>query len=328
MTHHAIGIDLGGTNLRAALYRDPLSALAADGPVQPQAILQHRELVGEARDPDSIADRLAAVVMRIAADLDGTIPVGVGFAGMLRGHEGMVAVSPHLRWRDVPLGDMLRARLGERFPVGIYNDVNAITYGEHAVGAGYGTRDVLAVFVGTGVGGGIVSGGELITGGDHCAAEIGHMKVVLGDDARPCACGRRGCVEAYTGGIFLQARIREEIAAGAESRALVLAGSIDELYISHVDQAAAEGDAYALALYEEIAPLLGVTLANAVTLLNPQRLILGGGVLSRTPILREHVIAAFEVACNPPALASVEIVEAALGDDAGIVGSALLAARG
>ena len=322
MTDYAIGIDLGGTNLRAALFREPGSSDAAPAPVK-----QHRELVGEPRDPESIADRLAAVVGDIAADLEGDVPVGVGFAGMLRGHEGMVAISPHLRWRDVPLGDLLRARLGARFPVSIHNDVNAITYGEYAVGAGRGASDVLAVFVGTGVGGGIVAGGELITGGDHCAAEIGHMKVVLGDDARPCACGRRGCVEAYAGGIFLQQRIREELAAGAESSAVALAGSVDEVQVSHVDQAAAAGDAYALALYEEIAPLLGATLANAVTLLNPQRLILGGGVLSRTPVLREHVVATFEVACNPPALASVEIVDAALGDDAGMVGATLLAAR-
>ncbi len=328
MTAYAIGIDLGGTNLRAALFRDPLELLArpgADSAIEP--VRHHRELTGDDRGPEIIADRLARLVFDIASDVDDTVPVGIGFAGMLRGHEGVVAQSPHLHWRDVALGDLMRARLGPRFPVGIYNDVNAITYGEHVVGAGRGARDLLAVFVGTGVGGGIVAGGELITGSDHCAAEIGHMKVVLGDDARLCACGLRGCVEAYAGGSFLERRVRDELAAGASSRAVDLGGGPDHVRLSHVDVAAAGGDAYALALYAEVAPLLGATLANAVTLLNPQRLILGGGVLSRTPVLREQVVAAFEAYCNPPALASVEVTTAALGDDAGIVGSALLAAR-
>lgn len=325
MTAYAIGIDLGGTNLRAAVYEDPLALFTTADPVP---LRHHRELTGEARSPEAIADRLAAVIHDIAADLPGTIPAGIGFAGMLRGHAGVVAQSPHLQWRDVALGDLMRARLGARFPIQIHNDVNAITYGEHAIGAGRGARDVLAVFVGTGIGGGIISRGELVVGGDHCAAEIGHMKVVLDEGARQCACGLRGCVEAYAGGSFLQARIREDLEAGASSRVLALAGDAASAEMSHVDRAAAEGDAYAIALYSEVAPLLGTTLANAVTLLNPERLILGGGVLSRTPVLRDRVVTAFEARCNPPALASVEVTDAALGDDAGIVGSALLAARG
>ena len=104
-----------------------------------------------------------------------------------------------------------------------------------------------------------------------------------------------------------------------------MAGAPEAVNPGHVDAAAAEGDEYALNLWQEIGPLLGVALANAVTLFNPNRLILGGGVLSRTPVLKEHIIAAVEVAINPPAREDLDIENAALGDDAGVVGSALLA---
>lgn len=318
-----IGVDIGGTNFRAALYRNLEEATGAPTPIR-----QRRELIGEDRAPEALVDRLVAAIAELSANETATIPVGVGFAGMLRGHEGFVTRSPHLGWRDVDLGALLRERLPAGSPISIYNDVNAVTFGEHALGAGVGARDVLAVFVGTGIGGGIVAGGRLVDGADNCAAEIGHTKVVIGESARPCQCGLRGCVEAYAGGADLQRRAREELAGGAVSMATRLAGGPERVNPGHLDAAAADGDEYALALYEEVAPLFGLALANAVTLLNPSHLILGGGVLSRTPIFRELSLAAMQVAVNPPAAATLSVVPAKLGDDAGLVGSALLAARG
>ena len=246
---------------------------------------------------------------------------------MLRGHQGAVANSPYYGWHDVEFGALLRARLGERYSVGVYNDVNAICYGEYACGAGAGAGDVLAVFVGTGIGAGVVSSGHLLTGANNTAAELGHTKVMVDADARICACGHRGCVEAYIGGSQLQARARQELAQGAHSEATRLAGCAERVNPGHLDAAAALGDDYALDLYAEVAPLLGLTIANAVTLLNPKRLILGGGMLSRTPVLREHILASFEVAVNPPAHENLEIVDTILGDRAGLVGSALLASQ-
>lgn len=328
-----IGIDLGGTNLRAAAFRGLATAVRArrspDEPIPEAAtpVVLHREPVGTLRDPDSIVERLAAVIRRLAEQIgaEGPVPVGIGFAGMLRGRDGFVANSPHLGWRGVPFGVRMRAALGGAHPVVVHNDVNAITFGEYALGAASGSSDVLAVFVGTGIGGGVISDGRLIDGATGCAAEIGHTKVVYDASALPCACGLKGCVEAYAGGAPLQARIRAELSSGVRSAAVRLAGSPEVVNPGHLDAAAAEGDDYALTLYTEIAPYLGVALANAVTLLNPACLVLGGGVLSRTPVLREHAIAAFEVAVNPPALDGLRITDAALGDDAGLVGSALLA---
>jgi glucokinase len=240
----------------------------------------------------------------------------------------MVANSPHLRWRDVPFGQLLARRLGPRFKVGIYNDVNAIVYGEKIAGAARGSRDVLGVYVGTGIGGGLIVNDELVEGASNCAGEIGHVKVRWDDKAAPCACGKRGCVEAYCGGSYVQRRITEELKAGARSSAVTIAGGIEHVHPGHVDQAAASGDEWALGLWTELAPLLGVTLGNAVALLNPERLVLGGGMLGRCPTFYELIVATMMVAGNQPSLEALTIVEAELGDDAGIVGAANLAAQG
>jgi glucokinase len=321
MSDLAIGVDLGGTNLRVA-------ALDGNG-IAPVA--QRKEPVGEPRDPDTIIGRIADAVRSIAAeagDAGETIPVGVGIAAMLRDRRGTVANSPHLRWRDVDFGPRLAAALGPRFPLGVYNDVNAIAYGEYGLGAGRGAENVLAVFVGTGIGGGLIVDGRLVEGASNCAGEIGHAKVRWDDKAAPCACGGRGCIEAYVGGSYVLRRIRAELAGGAPSRAIALAGRLEDVTPSDVDKAAAEGDAWALDLWGELAPMLGVVLANAVSLLNPERLVLGGGLLSRTPVLREEVELSLSVAAPAALLEPLTIVDAALGDDAGIIGASLLARRG
>jgi glucokinase len=341
----AIGVDLGGTNLRAGVYRglsaraEAAAARRPGGGASPEELIAaaapvvYRKVkVGEPRDPDTVVARVAELVASLAGEAgapEGPIPVGVGLAAMLRDRRGTVANSPHLRWRDVAFGERLAARLGDRFPVSVYNDVNAIVFGEHGLGAAAGASTVLAVYVGTGIGGGVVVDGRLAEGASNCAGEIGHVKVRWDEQAAPCACGGRGCIEAYAGGSYVQRRIRAELAGGAPSQAVALAGGrVDDVTPGHVDRAAAEGDAWALELWGELAPLLGVTLAGAICLLNPDCLVLGGGMLGRTPVLREQVIAALTVAAPSALTDPLTIVDAILGDDAGLVGSALLALRG
>jgi glucokinase len=331
----AIGVDIGGTNIRSALFRglraaaDAATAGEGDGEISEAArpIVERREPVGRERDPGAVVSRLAGIVGSLLTEAgcaDLPVPVGIGFAGMLRGERGFVVSSPNVGWREVPFGDLLREQLRGRHRVAIENDANAIAWGEFHLGAGRGSKDVLAVYVGTGIGGGAVVNRTLVTG-SGAAVEIGHVKVVWDESARRCACGLKGCIEAYAGGELLSRRARAELAGGARSAAVDLAGSIEAVNPGHLDAAAAEGDEYALGLWAEVGPMLGVVLANAVTLFNPQRLILGGGVLSRTPVLREYAIAALELAVNPPAEESLTVVNALLGDDAGLVGSALLA---
>jgi glucokinase len=321
----AIGVDLGGTNLRAGVIR---------GEGDASIMLAHRELVGADREPRAIVERLAAVIERLAGgavvDLDAApIPVGVGVAAMLRDARGAVARSPHLGWQDVPFGALLRERLGPRFALGVYNDVNAITWGEAVAGAARGCRDVLAVYVGTGIGGGVIAGGKLIDGASSCAGEIGHVKVRWDDAAARCNCGGRGCVEAYVGGSYLDQRIRRDLSnKKTRTSAVGLAGGAEHVTALHVDQAAADGDEWALALWSEIAPLLAVSLANALAVLNSERLVLGGGLLSRTPTLVSLTDIALRIMAPPPTLEPLTVAMAELGDDAGLVGAANLAAAG
>jgi glucokinase len=312
-----IGIDLGGTNLRGATFTTD----------SPEPRWTHKERVGEARDPTSIVERLAQVIERLASDASGPIPVGVGIAAMLRDHQGTVALSPHLKWRDVAFGPLLARRLGARFRIGVYNDVNAVTWGEVVAGAARGCRDVLAVYVGTGIGGGVVADGRLVEGASNCAGEIGHVKVRWDDRAEPCECGARGCVEAYVGGSYLDRRIRRELGANKKrkSRALEIAGRLEAVTVAHVDQAAAEGDDWAIELWSELAPLLAVALGNALVILNSERLVLGGGVLERAPTLCELVQTTLMMVPPLPHLDGLEVAMAELGDMAGLVGAAALA---
>jgi glucokinase len=332
-----VGVDLGGSNLRVAAYHELEAAVAAardaNRPLAKEPAAVVRRPVGTDRRVETIMGHMADAVNEVLGVVGVSpvtrVPVGVGIAAMLADRKGTVANSPHLGWRDVAFGPMLAKKLGPARPVGIYNDVNAITYGEYGVGAGAGSRDMLCVYVGTGIGGGLVVNGALAEGATSCAGEIGHVKVTWGDDAAPCNCGGRGCVEAYVGGSYVLARVRKELAAGQRSLAVDLAGGNPAaVHPGHVDQAAAEGDAWALAMWTELAPLLAVALGNAITLLNPDRVVLGGGMLGRTPTLRDQTLVALSLVTPPALLDPVTIVDAALGDDAGLVGSALLADAG
>ncbi|MBZ0237159.1 MAG: ROK family protein [Deltaproteobacteria bacterium] len=332
-----VGVDLGGSNLRVAVYRD-LGAAAASCCAAGTSLAQEpaavvKRPVGDDRRMESIVERTVAcindVLGQVGVSRVAVVPVGVGVAAMLSDRKGTVANSPHLGWRNVAFGPALARRLGPARPVGVYNDVNAIAYGEFGVGAGAGARDMLCVYVGTGIGGGLVMNGQLVEGATNCAGEIGHVKVAWGEDAAPCNCGQRGCVEAYVGGSYVQARIRRELANGARSLAIDLAGGdASAVNPGHVDAAAADGDPWALALWTELAPLFAVALGNAITLCNPDRVVLGGGMLGRTPTLRDQAVVALSLVTPPALLDPVDIVMATLEDDAGLVGSALLADAG
>jgi glucokinase len=235
----------------------------------------------------------------------------------------VVVNAPNFGWREVDFRALLRARVGERTE--LYNDLNAIAFGEATYGAARGVDDVLFVFIGTGVGAGIVVGGGLYSGATHLAGEIGHIKVV--PNGRLCGCGQRGCLEAYTSGRNVQLRAQEELSAGKTSLAVELAGGIGQVHAGFLDEAARRGDAYADQLWTEVAGFLGIALGNAVTTLNPARLVLGGGMWQGAPELQRRTLEVFHAHINQPSLEGFAIVESALGDQAGVLGAAACIVR-
>jgi glucokinase len=251
---------------------------------------------------------------------------GVGVAGQCLGSTGVVLNAPNLGWRDVPFGEMLRGALG--LPAIVANDLSAAAWGERRFGAARGIDEVALVFVGSGVGSGLILGGRLHEGASGVAGEFGHVKVRparAATPARRCGCGEWGCLEAYASGVNVAARVREEIAAGAETRLLDLAGGdLARITAGLVDEAYEGGDGYAVALWNEVGELLGTAVANLVTVLNPARLILGGGVLLGARNLAALVRRHLDERVSRTAARALTVEKAWLGDDAGVVGAAVL----
>jgi glucokinase len=306
-----LGIDLGGTFARAAVVDADGRVLAASKMAlterSPAAVVESIALAA------SEAVRAAGVVVTRAC---------VGAAGQIHRESGILAVGPNLGWRNVPLGQLLQARMG--FTVRLVNDLSAAAWGELHAGAGRGAQDLLVVFVGSGVGSAIISSGQLVGGAGGVAGELGHTKVVPG--GRLCGCGELGCLEAYAGGHNLIAQSRELLAAGRSPVLLELTDG-DPARITPVtlEQAARQGDVGAREVYERAGNFLALMVANMVTVLNPARLILGGGVLRNCHGLRQRVVEGVQAYASQTAREGLLVAEAELGDDSGLIGSALLA---
>jgi len=306
-------VDLGGTKIEAAIV-DPGG----------QVIGSHRVPTDVAGGPAKAVEDIARCVRASGADLSGIGAVGVGVAGQVDTATGVVLSAPNLRWTDFPLGERLERELG--VPVVIENDVRSITWGVWKHGAGRGVEDLLVLFVGTGVGGGIVSGGRLLKGDRGVAGELGHVTLVA--DGRPCTCGHKGCIEAYTGGWAIAARAREAIEAdpGAGRRLLEAAGE-GEVTAAVVSQAAAAGDPLATRLLQETGRYLGAAAVGLVHALNPRRIVLGGGVIDGNPDLVDAVGSIVRQSAIPIFADRIEVRRSELGAGAGVIGSAALARR-
>lgn len=306
-----LGIDLGGTFVRAAVVD-----------AQGRIIASAKMALGE-RSPSAVVESIA-LAAKAAVDSAGTAVTGcgVGAAGQIHGESGVLAVAPNLGWRNVPLGELLRTRLG--YSVRVVNDLSAAAWGEFNAGAGRGAQDMYTVFVGSGVGSAIIASGGLVHGGGGVAGELGHIKVV--PNGRRCGCGELGCLEAYAGGHNLIAQTRELLATGRSHVLMELTGG-DPARVTPVmlEQAAEAGDTGARDIYERASLMLALAVANQVTVLNPARLILGGGVLTHCPGIRRRVVEGVQAFASTTSREGLLIADAELGDDSGLIGAALLA---
>jgi glucokinase len=252
--------------------------------------------------------------------------VGISAAGFVSSDRKTMLATPNIAgWNGVDLDAQLTSLLG--LPVVIENDANAAAWGEAAFGAGRGHDHLLIVTVGTGIGGGIVVNGNLYRGGFGTAAEIGHMRVV--PEGHLCGCGARGCFEQYASGSALMRHAREAISATPELARNLLAlgnGTLDGLTGKHITEAAQSGDPVALAAFNTTAHFLGAGIASLCVILDPTRVVIGGGVVEAGEILlaptRESMVRHMPFAGKHP---YPDIVPAELGNEAGLVGVADLA---
>lgn len=311
---YAIGIDLGGTKIETAL-------VDANGD-----IAETQRTPTEAKQgPEHVVEIIVSTVTaRFLRDTRQPIAaIGLGVAGQVDPETGVVRRAPNLDWRDFPIRERLEAAL--KLPVAVLNDVQAITYGECRHGVGRGVRNLVCLFAGTGVGGGVVIGGELVRGTSGNAGEFGHMTIER--EGLLCSCGNRGCLETFVGGWAVAKRARDRAAAEpARAAALLrLAGGIDGITAAIVGDAAAQGDALARALVEETGTALGVGLAAIANALNPELLILGGGIVEGLPGLVEIAERELGRRALAAALKPLRVVRSRLGADAGVIGSAMFA---
>jgi glucokinase len=304
----AIGIDVGGTKLVAA-------TVAADGTVLDR---QRRET--PARDATSLVDTLRRCIGELGGGGD-RLPVGVGIAGLVS-HEGEVRYGPNIGVRDLPLARELAAAAGG--PVTVINDASAATFGEQRVGAGRGHEHLLMFTLGTGVGGGVVVGGEVVVGHGGLAGELGH--VIVDEGGRACPCGNRGCVEAYASGTSIGLIARERLVDLSVESTL---RDETELTGRTVTQAALGGDDFARGVLVEAGHWLGVAAGSLVNVLDPALILVGGGAAVQTSrwVLPAAEAALAEHLIGSPWRTAPPLELAALGDDAGMVGAALLAAE-
>ncbi|HEV2449951.1 MAG TPA: ROK family protein [Thermoplasmata archaeon] len=306
------GVDFGGTKVEIAVVDHAGRVVSAD-----------RHPTAESRTPPRAVRRIAESLRELERVGGRKVSaLGVGIAAQVRA-DGTILHAPNLRWSGVPLARRLRRVL--RIPTLIVNDVQAVTFGEWKFGAGRGEADLLCVFVGTGVGGGLVVNGRLQRGAAGSAGEVGHLTIEVG--GRLCTCGQRGHLEAYVGGWAIARRaqeaVRERPGAGRDLRRR--AGSTAQITAETVAEAFHAGDRLAVRLVEETAEFLGVGLASAANLLGPGRIVLGGGVVDGIPELVAAVRPIVRRQALESASAHLSIVPSRLGKVAGVIGAAALA---
>lgn len=305
----AVGVDLGGTKIRMALVAD-------EGRILSDAVFP----TGDAHHVEEVVKTLGKEIRKILGEAGASLKeirgVGIGCAGQISQDGRVVLFSPNLKWRDVHLADHLEAIL-ERH-VSVENDVRTAALGEARFGAGKGIGDLICIFVGTGVGSGILIGGRLLRGARNLAGEVGHTK--LDPDGPQCTCGGRGCLEVYAGGGHIRRRVMEAIQGGEKSPL----ADVREIHVDAVKEAARRGDPLAKRFWDELVWALSLSICNLITVFNPKRVILGGGVVEGSPILLKHVKDAVPGWVTMLSGKHVEIVRAQLGPRAGAIGASQL----
>jgi len=312
------GVDLGGTKILAGVFDADLNCVG-----------RAKVSTKSDRGPEEVIERIARCVRDAVDECDRDLKhikaVGIGAPGTVDAATGKVIFAPNLQWEDVALKKNLEKELD--LPVFVENDANAAVLGVYEVELASKPRHVIGIFLGTGIGGGIILDGKLYSGFSGTAGEIGHMVIEVG--GRKCNCGNQGCFEAYASRTAIFRKLSEAIAAGKKTLLTESLGpDLKDLRSGDLRKAIRKDDKLVETIIEEAAEYTGIAVANLVNLFNPQVVVLGGGVIDA--LGDEMMAVILETARDygmSGAMKGVDIVATKKGDDAGIVGAAVLARR-
>lgn len=305
-----LALDIGGTKLAVAV-------VTRNGQAHGLVVEPTRRDEG----PGIIIRRLFDMGRRAiaASGFEAVAAVGISCGGPLDSRAGVLLNPLHLPgWIDIPIVDLARAEFG--VPAVLANDASVAALAEYRYGAGRGTDTLLYLTISTGVGGGAVINGRLHAGAAGNGGEFGHILVEPG--GRRCLCGRLGCLEVYASGSSIATRAREAVESSGGRSALA---ALPEIRAEHVAAAAAEGDPVALAVWEETTTLLAAGITDLVNILEPDMVILGGGVTRAGAALLDPIRTAVLRDAMAPAAAAVRLERAELGDIVCVVGAAAMA---
>ncbi len=310
-TRYVVGVDFGGTHLRAALIDEP-------GTIHERLKHETQARLG----PSGVIDRIAAAVRDMANHVpaDGEVAgVGVIAPGPADPFKGVVLNAPNLSgWTNIPLASELEQRVS--LPVWIGNDANLAALAEHRYGAGQGLSDIIYLTISTGIGSGFIVHNKLLLGATGMAGEGGHMQIV--PDGPLCGCGNRGCVESLASGPNIAQEAAARLRRGLPSSLHSLG---HEPTPRDVVQAAREGDQMATELLQQAGGYIGMAVANLVHLFNPQRIIIGGGVSNAGDLLFDPIRKIANQRVMAGYRGTFDVLPAALGDNVGLLGAAALA---
>ncbi|MBN9377861.1 MAG: hypothetical protein BGO14_04005 [Chlamydiales bacterium 38-26] len=310
----AIGIDLGGTKIEIAL-------IDSDGQATENIKMPTQVEAGYEAIKNDIFQAIQALQMKAKHQIIG---IGIGVPGQIHATDGTVIFAPNLKWENKPIQqDLIKMT---KLPVLVTNDVRAAAWGEWLHGAGIGCQDLVCLFVGTGVGSGIIANGKLLQGATNAAGELGHTVILLNGPI--CTCGNRGCLEALASGWAIAKAAKNKIQEepGLNTKILDLAsGEIQNVTAKLVIEAYHEKDPLAIAVIAHMQEALVAGCVNIVNTFNPERLILGGGVLSNLPetlnFIQDQVA---KLSLRAPS-AKLKILPAALTKNAGAIGAGTMA---
>jgi glucokinase len=311
---YALGVDVGGTKIEAVLVDDSGAIISR------YSTEAHSE-----REPEVVLDYMQEACEQVIAtsevSRERVVGIGVGFAGNVNGPAGIVLISSNLpAWDHYPLRDNFAERMG--LPVLLDNDANMGALAEHRYGAGRGTINMCYVTYSTGYGAGIIANGKLYVGNTGNAGEVGHV-VITPHDGPPCSCGKKGCIMAYASGVGISRMLYDAIDAGEET---VLREQIPEgrrrFHGAVVAQAAADGDAVAKRVLDTSGYYAGIGLSVLIEVLNPELIVLGGGLLQIGDPVRRPMFEAMYEHTQPELHDSVDVVPGQMSGDITVLGAA------